>query len=1072
MKRNFEENDYIEFDNKKYKVEGIAGEGANSTVYYARNIKDNVLYILKEYNPKNIPLTRNELGIFDLSVLNENDLRKFNEGKKRFVNAAEKQRDIRNQYKDMTNNTSIVNDIFDDECMAYVDISVFSGKSYDKVEMETNLRELLIRLEAILRAVKAYHNNGFLHLDIKPANIFILDNSNDFVMLFDFDSVIERRELYDCDIRISYSENWAAPEQCNYQYRSLVSERTDIFSIGEILFYKLFSRHSYMYERRSFSKYDYDLSPICQNINPQVLDCLTNIFRKAIVVNPKKRFDNCDDFIKEIDKALEILEKGDPYLKPFSFVTSNRFVGRNKQIDELDDLLSNNRIVIVNGIGGIGKTEFIKRYALLHNNIYDHIIYAAQDSSVENLVTHSLANNIINNDITDELEDSKFEKTIQALNIILSERDLVILDNVNSDFFDQKYSRQTKKLLGLNCKFIIGSRYITDLYPNISLKELDKAELRDLFCYWYNEKTDDFASVDELIRLASYHTLTVELIAKQCARNFMSPQEDVVYLNTHGFEADETIVVSDKDMSETRNSIFGHINTLYNLANLSDEECYLLQCINLAPITGVQGKLLSKLVDSKYINLLGELKNGGWIDSSEGKLSIHPIISMVIQCNRPVDFKIDNILGKFYEYYYCQENLMDRENYEFYFSVCEKLAGKYASFSYLRFINMAFRYQYITSYDKENFISLFEVVFNELWKGGDHSEELYEELLNFTSALANEGNENAQRFLDYATSFFDLFNYSIEFKAEILYIRAALEFYKSNYDIACDCYKEIIGLYSELSKNGDDFRREVANSTYNLAFIYLKTGDFDLSEKNYKKSIEMYMDLGDEESDDVLDCYDGLAELYCRTNRYDLAKEYIDLAYEISTRKYGQEADISSRIHCTMAEILISENEVDSAIKILELELDYSKKTLSKDDRQLGGVYSVFMKAYIQKGLYDEAIKYMNLSNDIYRKLKFIDWYLIGDNYFEIGKCLRKAEMIYESEKNLMLAIDAYTHDENNLSCEKLRDVYMVLGYIEKNRDMEKAHGYFVKSLKIAESEIKRNNEIIQTLLNEIAFTS
>ena len=104
MKRNFEENDYIEFGNKKYKVEGIAGEGTNSTVYYARNIKDNVLYILKEYNPKNISLTRNELGIFDLSVLNENDLRKFNEGKKRFVNAAEKQRDIRNQYKDMTNN--------------------------------------------------------------------------------------------------------------------------------------------------------------------------------------------------------------------------------------------------------------------------------------------------------------------------------------------------------------------------------------------------------------------------------------------------------------------------------------------------------------------------------------------------------------------------------------------------------------------------------------------------------------------------------------------------------------------------------------------------------------------------------------------------------------------------------------------------------------------------------------------------------------------------------------------------------------------------------------------------------
>ena len=51
MDRNYKNGDIIKFDNNSYKVLGIIGEGASSTVYITRE-EDNSLHILKEFNPK------------------------------------------------------------------------------------------------------------------------------------------------------------------------------------------------------------------------------------------------------------------------------------------------------------------------------------------------------------------------------------------------------------------------------------------------------------------------------------------------------------------------------------------------------------------------------------------------------------------------------------------------------------------------------------------------------------------------------------------------------------------------------------------------------------------------------------------------------------------------------------------------------------------------------------------------------------------------------------------------------------------------------------------------------------
>ena len=62
------------------------------------------------------------------------------------------------------------------------------------------------------------------------------------------------------------------------------------------------------------------------------------------------------------------------YLTPF--YPSGKFIGREKELHDLHTyLLQNLPTVVVNGIGGIGKTSLAKQYMICHGHHYDHIFW-------------------------------------------------------------------------------------------------------------------------------------------------------------------------------------------------------------------------------------------------------------------------------------------------------------------------------------------------------------------------------------------------------------------------------------------------------------------------------------------------------------------------------------------------------------------------------------------------------------------------------------------------------------------------------------------------------------------------
>ncbi|MEG0046274.1 MAG: serine/threonine-protein kinase [Comamonas sp.] len=99
----------------------------------------------------------------------------------------------------------------------------------DKVFRESTIRSLF---DEVLRGLRIVHQHKMLHLDIKPANIFI--TNDDKAVLIDFGAAREVLSKEGNFIRPMYTPGFAAPEM--YVRDARLGPWTDIYGIGACIF--------------------------------------------------------------------------------------------------------------------------------------------------------------------------------------------------------------------------------------------------------------------------------------------------------------------------------------------------------------------------------------------------------------------------------------------------------------------------------------------------------------------------------------------------------------------------------------------------------------------------------------------------------------------------------------------------------------------------------------------------------------------------------------------------------------------------------------------------------------------
>ena len=98
-----------------------------------------------------------------------------------------------------------------------------------KVVRESTIRSLF---DEVLRGLRIVHQHKMLHLDIKPANIFITDDNR--AVMIDFGAAREVLSKEGNFIRPMYTPGFAAPEM--YRRDATMGPWTDIYAIGACLY--------------------------------------------------------------------------------------------------------------------------------------------------------------------------------------------------------------------------------------------------------------------------------------------------------------------------------------------------------------------------------------------------------------------------------------------------------------------------------------------------------------------------------------------------------------------------------------------------------------------------------------------------------------------------------------------------------------------------------------------------------------------------------------------------------------------------------------------------------------------
>ncbi len=311
------------------------------------------------------------------------------------------------------------------------------------------------------------------------------------------------------------------------------------------------------------------------------------------------------------------------------------FYGRDTLIKSIEKCFyEGNRVLFLEGIGGIGKSEIAKQYALKHASEYENIIFATYNNSLKKLVCDPAVIEITNLEQGAESEDEFFKHKMQVLRSICDEKTLIIVDN-----FDVDEDEDLSMFIEGSHKVIFTTRNSHSGYPTTKVGPiLDEDILFKIFEKNYGEPAsdEDIDWLKKIFKLVENHTYMIELIAKQMDASFLSAEEMYSLIKKGKLQSDVKESVQGRKEQRTA---FEHLSLLFNTSNLSDEEKTVMEILSLMGTKGIPAKRFKEWSGVPDMNITSKLIHKSWVRKETGqRLSLHPLMAEVIKANLKPDF--------------------------------------------------------------------------------------------------------------------------------------------------------------------------------------------------------------------------------------------------------------------------------------------------------------------------------------------------------------------------------------------------------------------------------------------------
>ena len=295
-----------------------------------------------------------------------------------------------------------------------------------------------------------------------------------------------------------------------------------------------------------------------------------------------------------------------------------------------DRLLSAVEPIYLHAIGGLGKTEVAKAFCSSdYAKRYDYIFWvgASSDGDIRKSI---MAEGVFafSRDTEETNIDREFRRFAAHVKSLPGEI-LLIIDNVNTR--EQVWSIEDDGAVSfLKWKVFVTSRAIMDdatfLERVVDLHVLEESYCEELFYQHYSpvsekDRENNKKLLDLLFEDLQYHTMLIVLLAKVGKSVKHSISDLQLYLKDRGLAHEElqTKIPVSINSRHRKASIEEVLVALFDLAKLTQEEQYILQCFAVLPSRAIpEGALLEWILTDclpkrELKNLFRDLYENGWL---------------------------------------------------------------------------------------------------------------------------------------------------------------------------------------------------------------------------------------------------------------------------------------------------------------------------------------------------------------------------------------------------------------------------------------------------------------------------
>ena len=470
----------------------------------------------------------------------------------------------------------------------YMVVDYSSGITLNNYEKTCSLLDffrVMKNLAGILGALhraRSENTKDYVHMDIKPDNILVLPINpahpevKELCKLLDTDSFIRKKELRP-DSDLSGSRGYTAPEitalaqvlrdplrgnSARKRFQK-VGECSDMYSFGAVIYEYIFDGELPEAPYEICHSYEDRLEKCLQKrfryIPYKAISLIRNLLKRTLAKDPYDRYETMSEIEAEIGKILKLIDDKKVQLRDNCHRNPDKILGREQKILELRQKLTDpalqegpGRVVIVTGIGGIGKSSLAREYAAVYAEDYD-IKAEVSAASVRDAVDRIY----IENDPTEGIQDRDvhFEKKKDVIINLCKEYRILLVVN-DYDTLDEP--DDIWKNLG--CDVILTSRNEWKDMEGVSVVELKSSDLstetsRNIFFQHYfrhaetkeqaehiRKKLEKDDHLEKLLGRLDHHPLAIKLMAR-----YMSP--------IHGKRLTPSQMLEDKSIFEEESPV-------------------------------------------------------------------------------------------------------------------------------------------------------------------------------------------------------------------------------------------------------------------------------------------------------------------------------------------------------------------------------------------------------------------------------------------------------------------------------------------------------------------------------------